>query len=121
MQSWQLGLLGNGCTPISLSVRIVLTPLLCCSRIPGEWNALRQSLLSNRNLAQAGITAGLVPYIHCAAGTVPSNNMIILIATAIEAIVGAVHIDGGDDAADSVMETLGLTGPLLSQVPYHPP
>lgn len=31
-----------------------------------------------------------------------------MIATAAEAILGAVHLDGGDDALTSVMERLGI-------------
>lgn len=36
-----------------------------------------------------------------------------MMATTIEAILGAVHLDGGDDALASVMARLGLTSELL--------
>jgi hypothetical protein len=36
-------------------------------------------------------------------------------ATTLEAILGAVHLDGGDTALTAVMQRLGLTHELLTQ------
>jgi ribonuclease-3 len=36
-----------------------------------------------------------------------------MMSTAVEAILGAVHLDGGDQALASVMTHLGLTSDLL--------
>jgi hypothetical protein len=40
-------------------------------------------------------------------------------ATTLEAILGAVHLDGGDIALAQVMDHLGLTHPLLETVTYQ--
>jgi len=40
-------------------------------------------------------------------------------ATTIEAICGAVFLDGGDDALGAVLETLGLTHPFLEVVTFN--
>ena len=39
-------------------------------------------------------------------------------ATTVEAILGAVHVDGGDAALGMVMAKLGLTHTLLDVVTY---
>jgi hypothetical protein len=45
-----------------------------------------------------------------------------MVATAVEAILGAVDIDGGRDALARVMNHLGLTQhALLSWVKFYPP
>jgi ribonuclease-3 len=37
-------------------------------------------------------------------------------ATTVEAILGAAHLDGGDSALARVLQGLGLTHPLLEMV-----
>jgi ribonuclease-3 len=37
-------------------------------------------------------------------------------ATTVEAILGAVHLDSGDSALARVLQSLGLTHPLLEMV-----
>lgn len=83
------------------------------SDLSGTWNSLRQSVLSNANLARVGQDLGLGPLIHCYAGTIVSLNML---ATSVEAIVGAVHMDAGDEAVDRIMLAFGLSSNMLPQV-----
>lgn len=44
-----------------------------------------------------------------------------LMATAVEAILGAVYLDGGDQALTAVMTTLGLFTHSLFSVTLTPP
>jgi len=91
---------------------------------PDQWTKIRGDVLSNKNLAQVGEQHGLGKCINVNGGTlVVSAGMI---ATAVEAILGAVHKDGGHDALAGVMDRLGLTGhalllSVISVVSLHPP
>lgn len=72
---------------------------------------IRNSILSNENLARVGFQTGLDRCLNLNPGTaVISQSMM---ATTVEAILGAVHLDGGDQALASVMINLGLTSDLL--------
>ncbi|KPI38941.1 uncharacterized protein AB675_4689 [Cyphellophora attinorum] len=80
---------------------------------PDQWTRdICQTLLTNKNLAEVGTDNGIRRFILCSGGTRPSDKMT---ATAVEAIIGAAHLDGGDDAANLVMENLGITSPLLEE------
>jgi ribonuclease-3 len=76
-----------------------------------DWNTLRNDMLSNDNLAQRGYSLGVGSCVFCNEGTTVSAKMV---AGTLQAIVGAVHQDGGDDAVLRVIEHLGFTQhPLL--------
>ncbi|KAF1916448.1 ribonuclease III domain-containing protein [Ampelomyces quisqualis] len=118
----RLAILGNA----------VLAKVLCTAwfeSTPGhiqsatQWNTLRNSQLSNEGLAQRGYDLGVADCIIMAGGTVTKTPK--MVATTLEAIIGAVLWDGGDDAAAKVIKHLGfLTHELLtvtskaSQFPY---
>ncbi|SPN98714.1 uncharacterized protein DNG_01758 [Cephalotrichum gorgonifer] len=80
-----------------------------------EWDVIRKATLANDNLARVGSDLGLCECIVLNNGTTtPSSKMT---ATAVEAILGAVHRDGGDASLAKVMGRLGLTQhALLSPV-----
>ena len=71
------------------------------------WTAMVQGDLSNKNFIQVGRLLGLDECIvlHASARNTASDKTV---ATAVEAILGAVHKDGGDAALDEVMTQLGL-------------
>ncbi|KAG9255769.1 ribonuclease III domain-containing protein [Emericellopsis atlantica] len=78
------------------------------------WTTLRQGLLSNENLARVGTEHGLDNCINVNGGTERATPK--MVATTVEAILGAVERDGGYDTLARVMAHLGLTqhGLLLS-------
>ncbi len=61
---------------------------------------------SNSNLAAIGYRLGLEPFINPAGGARSISHGTM--ADSMEAIIGAVYLDGGLTAATNVMETLGL-------------
>ncbi|KAF4945266.1 hypothetical protein FGADI_12086 [Fusarium gaditjirri] len=80
------------------------------------WTTLRRDLISNDNLARVGRGHGLHMCVNMNRGTTRVNPG--MVATAVEAILGAVEIDGGRDALVRVMKHLGLTEhALLLSVP----
>jgi len=95
----------------------------CCrrwfrtGRSKGQWTQAEQALLSNANLSAVGYAHALHGCVILNDGTpsVSSKTM----ATTIEAICGAVFIDGGDDALGAVLATLGLTHPFLEVVTFN--
>lgn len=87
--------------------------------ILGLWTTIRNDVLGNTNLAAVGFRAGLDACVHLNPGTNNVSNKTM--ATTIEAILGAVHRDGGDAALEKVMERLGLTHALLEAVTSNPP
>ncbi|KAI8932423.1 hypothetical protein NX059_010609 [Plenodomus lindquistii] len=71
-----------------------------------DWARVRRDILSNEGLARQGFALGLdVCVITNGGNERVSPNMM---ATAVEALFGAIYEDGGDDAAQSVMISLGL-------------
>lgn len=73
---------------------------------------IRKGVLANQHLAQLGEAHGLHECIILNSGTIaPSAKMI---TTAVEAILGAVHKDGGEASLAGVMDRLGLTPHVLS-------
>ncbi|PNP76507.1 hypothetical protein FNYG_09926 [Fusarium nygamai] len=84
------------------------------------WTTIRGDLISNSNLAKVGKERGLDKCINMNGGSgYPSPAMV---ATAVEAILGAVQIDGGHEALARVMNHLGLTQhALLASVPPQVP
>lgn len=75
----------------------------------GDWDQLRQQLLSNGNLNAVGRAYGIDAVILKNAGLRQVSNE--MVATTVEAIVGAAHVDaGGEDlgVVRGIMERLGL-------------
>ncbi|KUL89264.1 hypothetical protein ZTR_03712 [Talaromyces verruculosus] len=94
----------------------VATRYLCglwvrTSLTKGQWTQIRSSILSNENLARVGFQTGLDRCLNLNPGTAVISQA--MMATTVEAILGAVHLDGGDQALASVMIKLGLTSDLL--------
>ncbi|KAG5775088.1 hypothetical protein H9Q73_011235 [Fusarium xylarioides] len=88
------------------------------------WTTLRRDLISNDNLTRVGREHGLDKCINMNGGTTRVSSG--MVATALEAILGAVEIDGGRDALARVMKHLGLTehallGSVPSQLPWNSP
>ncbi|EXL97317.1 hypothetical protein NOF04DRAFT_7285 [Fusarium oxysporum II5] len=88
------------------------------------WTTLRRDLISNDNLARVGRGHGLHKCINMKGGTTRVSSG--MVATAVEAILGAVENDGGRDALAWVMKHLGLTehallGSVPSQLPWNSP
>lgn len=83
------------------------------------WTTLRHELLGNENFGLVGMSHGLDACIISNGGTVRVTAG--MVATALEAILGAVERDGGYDAFVGVMAHLGLTRhALLSSVTFLP-
>ncbi|KAB5536118.1 ribonuclease III domain-containing protein [Coniochaeta sp. 2T2.1] len=71
-----------------------------------HWTTIRHDLVGNDNLARVGREHGLDNCINVNGGTVAVSPG--MIATAVEAILGAAERDGGRDALVQVMSHLGL-------------
>jgi ribonuclease III len=69
---------------------------------------IREIVLSNANLAAIGLRHNLNRCVHLNPGTTAVSDKTM--ATTVEAILGAVHVDGGDAALGLVMAKLGLRG-----------
>ncbi|RKL51066.1 hypothetical protein BFJ72_g519 [Fusarium proliferatum] len=83
------------------------------------WTTLRRDLISNDNLTRVGRERGLHKCINMNGGTTRVSSG--MVATAVEAILGAVEMDGGRDALARVMRHLGLTEhALLGSVKFFP-
>lgn len=78
------------------------------------WNLTRNEVLSNDALAERGFTNSLDTCVTRNNGT-PSVSRKMM-ATTVEAILGAVHREGGADALGRVMERLGIVDPLRAVV-----
>lgn len=85
-----------------------------CTNHQGDWDAIWQDKLSNSGLNEAGERLGLHSTIHGELPSTPVSSK--MMATAVEAIVGAVHLDGGDQAAYEVMIPMGLVDNTLKRV-----
>ncbi|XWW92868.1 hypothetical protein V2A60_000795 [Cordyceps javanica] len=74
-----------------------------------SWTSIRTTVLCNDYLAARGFALGLDSCLNKNDGTyVVSKKMM---ATAVEAILGAVHLDGGDDALRRVLRHLRIVNP----------
>ncbi|KAF2092796.1 hypothetical protein NA57DRAFT_49569 [Rhizodiscina lignyota] len=84
-----------------------------------QWDTIRLDVLSNSNLAAVGFVHRLDRCINLNPGTTTVSSRTM--ATTLEAIMGAVHKDGGDSALGQVMAHLGLTHELLEVVMFNSP
>jgi ribonuclease-3 len=89
-------------------------------KLPSEaqWTQLRNDLISNAALARRGYEIGIDWIV-----TVGSNNPAMsgrMVATTLEAIIGAVQQDGGDDAVNQAIEHLELFDHALLTVTFRP-
>jgi ribonuclease-3 len=78
-----------------------------------QWTSMRNELLSNDALARRAYKAGIDECVI----TADSNPAVSprMVATALEAVIGAVYQDGGNDAVQRVMQSLGFFDhPLLT-------
>jgi ribonuclease-3 len=83
-----------------------------------QWTQLRNDLISNAALARRGYEIGIDRVV-----IVGSNNPAVsgrMVATTLEAIIGAVHQDGGNDAVNQVIEHLELFDHRLLTVTFRP-
>lgn len=117
----RLALLGNA----------VLAKLLCATWFsardpdgytlpPADWTSIRNDTLTTTTLAQQGshlnLTTCILPN--------PGNPTISakMLATTLEALVGAVFADGGDPAVQTLVKDFTLlTHPLLTVMSFLPP
>ena len=78
------------------------------STVPGTGNQLVQTIGCNANLAKVATRIGLNEYIITAQGIAPPQS---LLATAMEAVLGAIDCDSGEDpnAVRNAMNMVGLT------------
>lgn len=78
----------------------------------GRLSKLRSMIVSNRNLAAAARRVDLGPLLRLSHGEdqAGGRNKPRLLADALEAVVGAVYVDGGMESAASVVGRLLLNG-----------
>lgn len=86
----------------------------------GELTRLRASLVNHQSLSAAAQRCGLSEHIRLGEGELRSGGLKrpSILADAVEAVVGAVFLDGGFDAAVSVVRRL-LAEPLASVTPEN--
>ncbi|KAI4237039.1 MAG: hypothetical protein L6R40_005992 [Gallowayella cf. fulva] len=94
---------------IALKLTLAEPCCLKCSNgpVPGTYDILRQSVESNKNLTAVGLRAGLDTHVSRSQSQV--NIGCKAMATAIEAIFGAVYLDShSTEAVRAVMRTLNM-------------
>ena len=75
---------------------------------------MREEVLGNANLARFGFEKSLDGCINLNPGIRTVSDA--MMATTVEAILGAVHLEGGDETLSMVMDNLGLTHDLLTTI-----
>ncbi|KAL1798162.1 hypothetical protein ACET3X_002199 [Alternaria dauci] len=92
-------------------------------RSQAQWTQLRNDTLSNDALARRGYDIGLDKCVIVAESRPAVSPK--MVATTLEAVIGAVYQDGGDDAVERVMRELGFFDHALltvtSRTPLFPP
>lgn len=81
------------------------------------WTLIRNEALCNESLAEIGFSNGLDTYVTRNNSTISISKK--MIATAMEAVLGAVHLDGGDDTLAPVTEHLRIVNPFNTVVILH--
>jgi dsRNA-specific ribonuclease len=95
---------------------LVSTPLPCCTTSDTNqggkvWKSISHQVLTDENLIDVYHKYGLHRCAHYEKAQIHMSNHLARIkakATMVEAILGAVHLDGGDVALHSAMEKLSL-------------
>lgn len=72
-----------------------------------------EGVATNDELARLGRLHGLDTLVVCNPGTVSVSPR--MLATAVEAVFGAVYLDGGPGALDKVINLLGISHALVDQ------
>ncbi|KAJ4161697.1 uncharacterized protein LMH87_007719 [Akanthomyces muscarius] len=103
---------------------IVATAMLCRdwyheSSSKATWTSIRNQFLSNTYLAETGFSLGLDHCVIKDAGTSSVSDK--MMAIAVGAILGAVHLDGGDNALRHVLAQLRIVSPTDPLVMFHDP
>lgn len=80
----------------------------------GQWTQAEQALLTNSNLSAVGYRRNLDTCVILNMGTTSVSQKTM--ATTVEAILGAVSVDGGENALAAVLVILELTHPFLEVV-----
>jgi ribonuclease-3 len=75
-------------------------------QVPGEWSAIHRKKLSNVALNELGRQIGLEECVILNPGTAQVSRG--KLATAVEAVLGAVYEDGGEEVLEGVMRSLGF-------------
>lgn len=75
----------------------------------GSLTVMRTHMVSTAALCAAADRQGLVPRLRIASHLPPLAKNAKTVADAVEAVIGAVYLDGGFPAAREVFERLGLT------------
>ncbi|KAF2844648.1 ribonuclease III [Plenodomus tracheiphilus IPT5] len=71
-----------------------------------DWDRLRNELLSNDTLAARGFNLGLDTCVITNAGNSGVSSK--MMSTTVEAVIGAIYEDGGDDAVHLVLTNMGF-------------
>jgi ribonuclease III len=80
----------------------------------GKGDTKRQQLLSNDNLTSIGRKLGIEKLLVLSPGARWASDY--MVATTMEAIIGAVYLDGGMKAVGQLMANLGLEAALLDAI-----
>jgi ribonuclease-3 len=75
-------------------------------RIKGHWNELRQEKCGNGPLASLGKGIGIDRCVIKDPGTTMVSDK--MVATVVEAVMGAVYLDAGEEVLEKVMKGLGF-------------
>jgi len=80
----------------------------------GQWAVAEQAIITNKNLSKIGFDIGLdsCVILNQGTGTVSDKTM----ATTVEALIGAAFRDGGENALEHLLNTLGLDHEYLQSV-----
>lgn len=76
----------------------------------GAWNDIRQTFIANASLGKVGLVKHLEECVQLGNGQSKVTQR--MMATTVEAIVGATYLDGGHNgltAAKNVLQELGIT------------
>ncbi|KAK5081023.1 hypothetical protein LTR05_008340 [Lithohypha guttulata] len=101
----------------------VLKSYLCkkwyhSGRVKGQWADAEQTLVRNTNLARIGLNKSLKECIIDNPGTVRISDK--MLATTVEALIGAAYCDAGDDGLAKAIAAFGLDEhEFLIAVTYH--